>query len=83
MKVFILCGGHGTRLDNLGKIIEKEHYVDEHIKDIIKLSSVDIEAIKKADINVVIDAVNSTGGIVIPKLLKALNCNKISKIFFI
>lgn len=68
-------------VDNLGKIIEKTHYIDEHIKDILNLSSVDIEAIKKANINVVIDAVNSSGGIVIPKLLEALKCNKIFKLF--
>jgi len=68
-------------VDNLGEIIEKDHYVDEHIKDILNLSYVDIETIKKANINVVIDAVNSTGGFVIPKLLEALNCNKISTLF--
>jgi len=72
---------HFEEVDNLGEIIEKDHYVDEHIKDILNLSYVDIETIKKANINVVIDAVNSTGGFVIPKLLEALNCNKISTLF--
>jgi phosphomannomutase len=47
----------------------------------LKLNHVDVNAIKEAKLSVVIDAVNSTGGIVIPKLLKALNCKEITEIY--
>ena len=70
-----------SQVDNLGTVTFKDHYIDHHIKEIIKLKYVDVVAIKKAKISVVIDAVNSSGGIVIPKLLEALNCNVISKLY--
>ena len=70
-----------SQVDNLGTVTFKDHYIDDHIKEIINLKYVDVIAIKKAKISVVIDAVNSSGGIVIPKLLEALNCNVISKLY--
>ena len=70
-----------SQVDNLGTVTLKDHYIDDHIKEIIKLKYVDVVAIKKAKISVVIDEVNSSGGIVIPKLLEALNCNVISKLY--
>jgi phosphomannomutase len=70
-----------SQVDNLGTVTLKDHYIDDHIKEIINLKYVDVIAIKKAKISVVIDAVNSSGGIVIPKLLEALNCNVISKLY--
>jgi len=70
-----------SQVDNLGTVTFKDHYIYHHIKEIIKLKYVDVVAIKKAKISVVIDAVNSSGGIVIPKLLEALNCNVISKLY--
>ncbi len=61
-------------VDNLGKIILKDNgYIDEHIDAILNLPDVKTEAIKKAGFKVVIDAINSTGGIAIPKLLDRLN----------
>lgn len=59
-------------VDNLGQYIEKEDYINKHIQEVLKLELVDIEAIKKANFKVVLDAVNSTGGIAIPALLKQL-----------
>ena len=70
-----------SEVDNLGITIEKDNYLDEHIQDIINLDTVDLEAIEKAKINIVVDAVNSSGGIAVPKLLKALKCNKITNIY--
>lgn len=59
-------------VDNLGQYIEKDGYINKHIQEVLKLELVDIEAIKKANFKVVLDAVNSTGGIAIPALLKQL-----------
>ncbi len=56
----------------LGKYTQKEGYIDKHIDEILKLKIIDLEKIKKANFKVVVDGVNSTGGIAIPALLKKL-----------
>ena len=56
----------------LGKYKLDENFNDSHIDKILDLDLVNKEAIKKAKLNVVIDAVNSTGGFMIPKLLEKL-----------
>ena len=56
----------------LGKYKLDENFNDFHIDKILDLGLVNKEAIKKAKLNVVIDAVNSTGGFMIPKLLEKL-----------
>jgi phosphomannomutase len=56
----------------LGKYKLDENFNDFHIDKILDLDLVNKEAIKKAKLNVVVDAVNSTGGFMIPKLLEKL-----------
>ena len=68
-------------VDKIGSIFEKTNYLDEHISEIIKLDAVDVNLIEKANFNIVIDAVNSSGGVAVPKLLSALKCKSIHKIF--
>jgi phosphomannomutase len=67
-------------VDHLGKITEKD-YTDKHIQAVLDLKLVDVDAIRAADFEVAIDAVNSVGGIVIPKLLRALGVNKINELY--
>lgn len=62
---------------NLGKITFHKGYNDEHIKLILDLPLVNTEAIKKAGFRVAVDAVNSVGGIIIPKLLKSLGVKEV------
>lgn len=71
---------HFAPVDHLGKIFEKD-YTDKHIQAVLDLALVDVEAIKAANFEVAIDCVNSVGGIVIPKLLKALGVNKINELY--
>ncbi|WP_411030618.1 phosphoglucosamine mutase [Spongiimicrobium sp. 3-5] len=59
-------------VDNLGSITRNDSYIDIHIREVLNLSLVDADTIKAAQFKVVVDGVNSTGGIAIPKLLKAL-----------
>lgn len=59
-------------VDDLGTIIKNDSYIDIHIDEVLNLSLIDKETIKKAGFKVVVDGVNSTGGIAIPKLLKEL-----------
>ena len=61
-----------AEVDDLGKYEKKEGYINRHIDEVLKLALVDIEAIKGANFKVVVDAVNSTGGIAIPALLEKL-----------
>ena len=61
-----------SEVDDLGKITSNQAYIDLHIDEILDLPLVDVEAIKKAKFKVVVDGVNSTGGIAVPALLEAL-----------
>ena len=61
-----------AEVDNLGRYKKNQKYIEKHIDEVLKLPLVNIEAIKKANFKVVVDAVNSTGGIAIPALLKEL-----------
>lgn len=68
-------------VDDLGSIESMPDDGRYHIEQILALPWVNKEAIKKADFSVVIDAVNSTGGIFIPKLLDELGVTKIQKLY--
>ena len=61
-----------AEVDDLGSYRKKKNYIKKHIKEVLKLNLVDKKAIKKAKFKVVVDGVNSTGGIAIPALLKQL-----------
>lgn len=61
-----------VEVDDLGVFRKKQHYINRHISEVLKLNLVDVEAIKNAKFKVVVDAVNSTGGIAIPALLEKL-----------
>lgn len=61
-----------AEVDDLGSIIRNDSYFDVHIDEVLDLSLVDADTIRQAKFKVVVDGVNSTGGIVIPKLLKEL-----------
>jgi phosphomannomutase len=60
-------------VDELGKITPVSNAIESHIEQVLALSIIQLEKIKKAKFKVVVDAVNSTGGIALPKLLKELN----------
>ncbi len=59
-------------VDNLGEIFINDAYMDIHIDEVTQLPLVNTEAIKNRKFRVVVDGVNSTGGIIIPNLLKEL-----------
>lgn len=64
-------------VDNLGHEYINNTYAEKHIKHVLGLELVDADAIAKANFTVAVDAVNSIGGIVIPKLLRALGVKNI------
>src|SRR5690606_35422523 len=61
-----------SEVDALEEITKIDDYIDRHIDHVLELKLVDVNAIKNAGFKVVVDAVNSTGGIAIPALLKKL-----------
>ena len=58
-------------VDSIGTIEEKD-FTDMHLDAVLALEAVDAEAVRKAGFKVVLDAVNSVGGIIMPRLLKRL-----------
>ena len=61
-----------AEVDQLGKITPKDGYMDIHVQEVLNLELVDAEKIGAANFKVVVDGVNSSGGLAIPKLLDAL-----------
>ena len=70
-----------NEVDNLGTISTNNTYFDKHINEVLNLELVDPVLIEKADFKVVIDCVNSTGGIVLPKLLNALGVKEVINLY--
>ncbi|MEI7596561.1 MAG: phosphoglucosamine mutase [Bacteroidota bacterium] len=68
-------------VDRIGVYSKYETAIDEHIQAVLKLKHVNINAIKAANFSVAVDCVNSTGGISIVPLLKALGVTKIVELY--
>ncbi len=66
-----------SEVDALGKITTNDAYIDLHIDEILDLPLVNVNAIKEAKFKVVVDGVNSTGGIAVPLLLEALGVHPV------
>tara|TARA_B100001113_G_scaffold321595_1_gene291543 strand:+ start:691 stop:2070 length:1380 start_codon:yes stop_codon:yes gene_type:complete len=61
-----------SAIDQIGSLIYNSTHNDQHIDDVLNLDLVDVDLVKSKKYKVVLDAVNSTGGILIPKLLEKL-----------
>ena len=61
-------------IDSIGKVLLREDFNPTHIQQVLALPLVDAEAVKARRFKVVVDAVNSIGGVVIPALLEELGC---------
>ena len=61
-------------VDTIGKVILREDFNPTHIEQVLALKLVDVEKVKARKFKVVVDAVNSIGGVVIPALLEKLGC---------
>ncbi|RKE94854.1 phosphoglucosamine mutase [Ichthyenterobacterium magnum] len=64
-------------VDSLGKITKNQAYIDLHIDEVLDLPLVNAKAIEAANFKVVVDGVNSTGGIAIPLLLERLGVHPV------
>ena len=72
---------HYADVDDLGVYVKDDSYLQKHIQAVLDLPLVDVEAIKGKNYKVAIDGVNSTGGIFIPALLKALGVENVLEIY--
>src|SRR6218665_2250916 len=70
-----------AEVDDLGKVTTDTEAINRHIEEIIRLADVDLPAIKAANFKVVIDAVNSTGGISVPQLLRKLGVTDVIEMY--
>jgi phosphomannomutase len=70
-----------AEVTKLGSYTEDNSLIDYHIEKILALPLVDTEAIQSRNFTIAVDAVNSTGGIALPKLLDALGVSRTEKLF--
>lgn len=70
-----------AEVNDLGKVIYDDSYLQKHIDAILALPLVDVNLISEANFKIVIDCVNSTGGIFIPALLKALGVKTVFELY--
>ncbi len=70
-----------AEVDELGSIVNNDTFIAKHIEKILELDLVDKDLIAAANFKVAVDAVNSTGGISIPPLLKALGVTEVVELF--
>ncbi|MGL4853124.1 MAG: phosphoglucosamine mutase [Phocaeicola sp.] len=70
-----------AEVDDLGSYREDDSYDQKHIDHVLALNLVDVDAIRNAKFKVAIDAVNSVGGVVLPKLLQQLGVTEIEKLY--
>ena len=70
-----------AEVDNLGSVTVDHSYLQKHIDEILALPLVDVNAIRQTNFKVVVDAVNSTGGIYVPALLQALGIKTVHQLY--
>jgi phosphomannomutase len=70
-----------AEVDDLGIVTNDESYMQKHIDAILALPLIDKKAIEAANFNIVVDAVNSTGGVFVPALLKQLGVTQITEMY--
>ena len=61
-----------SELDDLGNYTFDDSFNEKHIEEVLKLDLVDVDLVKSANFKVVVDAVNSTGGFMVPNLLEKM-----------
>lgn len=68
-------------VDNLGTVTEIETYIQKHIQAILSLKLVNRDLIRRCNFKIVVDGVNSTGGIFVPALLSALGVHDVIELY--
>lgn len=66
-----------ARISQLKSVLTDFNWIDRHIKKVLDLKIVNVKDIRKRKFKIVVDAVNSSGSVIVPKLLEKLGCNVI------
>jgi phosphomannomutase len=61
--------------DAQGSVRNDPGFIDEHIDAIVSLPFIDVDRIRKRSLKVVVDCVNASGGVIVPKLLRTFGCD--------
>lgn len=69
-----------AEVDDLGAVTTKDYFA-YHIQEVLNHPLVDVEKIKAANFKIAVDAVNSSGGIIVPQLLEALGVKDVLKLY--
>ncbi|MBN2214460.1 MAG: phosphoglucosamine mutase [Bacteroidales bacterium] len=83
-EILAMAESNGIRyseVHDLGNITERHDLNEIHIKKILDLPLVDMDAISEAQFRIAVDCVNSVGGLIIPALLKKLGVNEVIELF--
>lgn len=64
-------------VDHLGSYVEDDSFDQKHIDAVLALELVDVDAIRKANFRICVDTINSVGGVILPKLFKALGVDNV------
>lgn len=68
-------------IDSIGQVEFNNSYIDYHVQEVLNLEYVDAQLIEEANLTVAIDCVNSTGGLFLPPLLKALGVKTVHQLY--
>ncbi len=68
---------HYPTIDSIGRVKGRIDFNPTHIAQVLSMPAVDVAAVEKRKLKVVVDAVNSIGGVVIPELLESMGCEVI------
>jgi len=70
-----------VQVDDLGESVKDDSFLEKHIYSVLNYPLVDVDAIRKAEFKIAVDAVNSSGGIFIPALLRALGVKDVVELY--
>ena len=70
-----------AEVDDLGFITKDDSYLQKHIEAVLNLPLVNSELIRRSNFKVVVDGVNSTGGIFVPSILRALGVSHVTELY--
>lgn len=65
---------HYAEVENLGATVRRSGWLEKHVQHALELELVDVDLVKSKRYRVAVDAVNSTGGLIMPMLLEAMGC---------
>ncbi len=70
-----------SEVDELGCVVTDYNLIDSHIQRVLQMKYVDADLVERTKFKIAVDAVNSTGGIAIPRLLEAMGIEDVIELY--